>query len=119
MKKMLRMGERKRALQVWSTAEVHAEPQEPPALVDSSVPERETPPVQSELPTWSELEKRVEEAERLGEVGRSLESLPTWQLAQIGVEAGPFISGGEKPVRRKLWPTVGGNSPQEGIPKCW
>ena len=77
------------------------------------IAERETPPVQSELPTLSELEKRAEEAKRLGEVGRSPESSPTQQLAQMAAEAGPSMSGGEEPARRKICPTMGGKAPQK------
>ena len=57
-----------------------------------------------------EVEKWVEEARQLEEVGRSPSSLLTQQLAQMAVEAGPSMSGGEEPVRRKLQPTVGGKA---------
>ena len=60
-------GEGKGALQVKTRAEVHSE-QGPPVLVDPPVPEVKTPPTQSEL------ERRVEEAEKVGEVRRSPES---------------------------------------------
>ena len=60
-------------------------------------------------PGW-DREEGVE-AEQLEEVGRSLESSPTWQLAQMAVEAGPSTSGGEELARRKLWLTVGGKAP--------
>ena len=53
-------------------AQVHAEAQEPPALADPPAPE-----VTPEVPTQSKLERFVEEAEKLGEVGRLLGSLPT------------------------------------------
>ena len=56
--------------------------------------------MQSDLPIPSELERRVEEADRLGEVGRSLESFPTWQLAQMAVEAEPSMSGGGSQLAR-------------------
>ena len=72
------------------------EAQEPPVLVYPSLLDVETPPSQSEL------EKRVEEAEKLGEVGRSPETSPTQQLAQMAVEAGPSMSGGEEPARGKI-----------------
>ena len=58
-----------------------------------------------------EAERQVEEARRLEDVGRSQSSLPTQQLAQMAVEAGPSMSGKEEPVRRKLQPTVGGQIP--------
>ena len=44
---------------------------------------------------------RVEEANRLAEVGRSPSSLPTRQLVQMAVEAGPSALG-EEPAQRKL-----------------
>ena len=66
-----------------------------------------------------EIVKWVEEARWLEEVGRSLSSSPTQQLAQMAVEAGPSIMGGEEPVRRKLQPTMGGKAPLEGIPPGW
>ena len=97
-------GEGKRALQVWTKAEEHTE-QEPPVPVDPPVPEVETTPMHSEL------ERRVEEAETLGEMGRLLETLWTWQLAQVTVEARPSMPGGEELARRKLWLTVGGKAP--------
>ena len=84
-------GEARKALQVRTRAEVYTE-QEPP------VPEVEAPP------TSSEMEKRVEEAEKLGEVGRSL-------VAQMVVEARPSMSGGEELAWRKLRQTVGGKAP--------
>ena len=49
-------------------------------------------------PTQSELEKRTEEAEKLGEVVRPLESLPTQQLAQTAAKAGSSMLGGEEPA---------------------
>ena len=57
-----------------------------------------------------EAEKWVEEARWLEDVGRSPLSLPTQQLAQMAAEARPSALG-EEPVRRKLWPTVGGKAP--------
>ena len=60
-----------------------------------------------------EAEKQVEEARRLEGVGRSPSSLQTQQLAQMAVEAGPSALGKEKPVRRKLQPTMGGKAPQK------
>ena len=49
-----------------------------------------------------EAEKWVEEARRLEDMGRSLPSLPTQQLAQMAAEARPSMSGQEEPARRKL-----------------
>ena len=55
--------------------------------------------------------RRIVEAGQLeGEVRSSL-SLLTLQLAQMAVEAGPSMLGKEEPVRRMLWPTVGGKTP--------
>ena len=62
MKKMPRMGDGRKALHVMTRAEVHSE-QEPPVPADPSVAEVETPPTQSELG------KRIEEAEKMREVG--------------------------------------------------
>ena len=90
-----RKGEGKKAVQVKTRARVHAE-LEPPVLVDPPVPEVE------KAPTQSELERRVAEAERLGEVGRLPESSPTQQLAPMAAEARPYTSGGEEPARRKF-----------------
>ena len=53
----------------------------------------------------------MEETEKLGEVGRSPESLPTWQLAQMAAEAGPSMLGGEEPAQRKIRLAVGGKAP--------
>ena len=55
--------------------------------------------------------RRVVEAEWLEEVGRSPQSLPTQQLAQMATEAGPSMLGGEEPARKRLHPTVGGKAP--------
>ena len=48
-------------------------------------------------------------------VGQS--SLPTWQLAQMAVEAGPSASE-EEPAKRKLCPTMGGKAPQKEFLKA-
>ena len=42
-------------------------------------------------------------------MGQSPSSLPTQQLAQMAAEAGPTVLG-EEPVKRKLWPTMGGKA---------
>ena len=68
-------------------------------------------PAKEASPRREEVEKWVEEAGQLEEVGRSLSSLPTQQLAQMAAETGPSTLGGEELVRRKLWPTVGGKAP--------
>ena len=59
-----------------------------------------------------EAERWVEEARWLEEVGQSLSSLPTQQLAQMAAEARPSASG-EEPAARKLCPTMGGKAPQK------
>ena len=82
------------------------------------------PPIPSQkAPTCEgggeEAERWVEEAKQLEDVGRLLSLLPTQQLAQMAVEAGPSDLGREEPVRRKLQPIVGGKGPPEGIPLGW
>ena len=66
-------------------------------------------PARKPLPTREEEKKQmeeagkwVEEARRLEDVGRSPSLLPTQQLAQMAVEAGPSALDKEEPVRRKL-----------------
>ena len=57
-------------------------------------------------PTLKEMEWRMVEAEKLGEVGRLPELSPTWQLAQVAMEAGPSTLG-EKELelaQKKNWP---------------
>ena len=44
-------------------------------------------------------------------------SLPTQQLDQMAVEAGPSVLG-EEPAKRKLHPTVGGKAPQKEFLKA-
>ena len=59
----------------------------------------------------------VEEVSRLVEVGWSPSLLPTQQLAQMAVEAGPSALG-EEPAWRKLCPTIGGKAPQKEFLKA-
>ena len=73
-------------------------------------PARKPLPVREEEKRFDEAERQVEEARWLEDVGRSPISLPTRQLAQMAVEAGPSALG-EEPVRRKLQPTMGGKIP--------
>ena len=54
----------------------------------------------------------------LEEVGRLLELLSTWLLAQMAVEDGPSTSGGEEPAQRKLRPTIGGKALQKEFLKA-
>ena len=59
------------------------------------------------------MRRRVAEAEQLEEAGRSPQSLPTQQLAQMATEARPSMLGREEPARKKLHPTVGGKAPRK------
>ena len=81
-----------------------------------------TPPQPRKPSPMREVEKMVEEAVRqveearwLEEVGRSLLLLPTQQLAQMAVEAGPSASG-EEPAVEEALPYCGRQSPPEGVP---
>ena len=51
-------------------------------------------------------------------VGRSPLSLLNRQLAQMVVEVGPSMSGGEEQARKKLQPTMGGKAPQKEFLKA-
>ena len=66
-----------------------------PSPAKSSSPTREVAQVMEGVLGW------VEEANRLAEVGQSPSSLPTQQLVQMAVEAGPSALG-EEPAQRKL-----------------
>ena len=78
-----------------------------------------TPPIPSQ--TALTHERGGEEDGRGREVGGGSQTtedvvrlpslLPTQQLAQMAAETGPSDLGKEEPVRRKLWPTVGGKAP--------
>ena len=67
----------------------------------SSLPVHLPSPAQETPPEAGKIMRRITDAEQLQGVGRLPSSLPTQQLAQIDVEAGPSTSGGEEPVRRK------------------
>ena len=82
----------------------------PPSPVHHPSPARKPSPAREEEKKLEEAERWVEEARWLEDVGRSPSLLPTWQLAQMAVEARPSASG-EEPARRKLRPTVGGKAP--------
>ena len=112
MKVTPRKGEDKRDKKMKIQAQVHAEAQEPPSASRLPSARGRTAPAQSEL------ERGAEEAEKLGEVGRSPESSSTWQLAQMAEEARPSMSGGEEPAKRKLQLTVGGKAPQKEFLKA-
>ena len=75
-------------------------------------PAKKPSPMREVEKTLEEAERWVEEARWLEDVGRSLSSLPTQQLAQMAAEARPSALG-EELVRRKLCPTVGGKAPQK------
>ena len=91
-------------------AELVAKGRRPPSPVHHSSPAKKPSPTREEEKRLEEAERWVEEARQLEDVGRSLSSLPTQQLAQMAVEAGPSASG-EEPVKRKLCPTMGGKAP--------
>ena len=74
---------------------------------------RKPSPMREEEKKMEEAERWVEEARWLEDVGRSPSLLPTQQLAQMAAEAGPSAFCREKPVRRKLQPTVGGKASQK------
>ena len=65
-----------------------------------------------------EILKHIVEVEQLEEVGRLPQLLLTQQLAQMAVEAGPSMSDGEEPVRKKLQLTMGGKAPQKEFLKA-
>ena len=88
--------------------------QRPPSPVHHPSPaKRPSPMREEEERQMEEAEKWVEEARTLEDVGSSLLSLPTQQLAQMAAEVGPSMLGVEEPARRKLWHTMGGNAPQK------
>ena len=66
--------------------------------------------------TLEEMVRWVEEAGRLEEVGRSLSSLPTQQLAQMAAEAGPSASG-EGACPKEAPPYCWRQGPMEGVPE--
>ena len=88
-----------------------------PSPVHHPSPAKKPSPVREVEKTLEEAERQVEEARQLEEVGRSPSSLPTQQLAQMAVEAGPSALG-EEPVKRKLHPTMGGKAPQKEFLKA-
>ena len=103
-KKTPRMGESKRTLQVKTRVELHCR-LKPPVLADPPVPEVEP------VPTQSEVERRVEEAEKLGEVGVT-RVIANLTVGPIAAEARPSMLSEEELARRKLWPTVGCKAPR-------
>ena len=82
----------------------------PPSPVHHPSPARKPSPVREVEQMLDKAERWVEEARWLEEVGQSPSSLPTQQLAQMAVEAGPSALG-EEPAKRKLCPTMGGKAP--------
>ena len=76
--------------EVKTRRQVLVEAQGPPSLAQETPPDPE------------EIIRRIAEAEWLEEGGRSSQSLPTQQLAQMAVEAGPSKLGGEEPAHKKL-----------------
>ena len=85
---------------------------EAPSPVHHPSPARKPSPMREVEMTLEEAERQVAEARWLEDVGWSLLSSPTQQLAQMAVEARPSALG-EEPVWRKLQPTVGGKAPQK------
>ena len=74
---------------------------QPPSPVYHPSPAKSSSPVREVAQVMEGVLGQVEEANRLAEVGWSPSSLPTRQLVQMAVEAGPSASG-EEPARRKL-----------------
>ena len=68
-----------------------------PSPVHPPSPAKKPSPMREEEKRLEEAERWVEEARQLEDVGRSLLSLPTQQLAQMAAEAGSSASG-EEPV---------------------
>ena len=100
-KKIPKKREIKTRAHVLAVAQGPSSPVHPPSLA------QETPLGEEEII------KDITEVEQWEEVGRSPQSSPTQQLAQMATEAGPSMPGGEKPARKKLQPTVGGKAPQK------
>ena len=73
------------------------------------------PDIRRGTPSLGEIERWREEARKLEEVGQSLESSSTRQVAQMAAEVGPLMSAGEEPARKKLQWTVGGKAPRKEI----
>ena len=92
---------------LWMRAVVHVEKREKGL---SSPVHPPSPAPQTPLGA-EEIMKRIAEVEWLEQVWRLPQLLLTWQLAQMAVEAGPSMLGGEELVRKKLQPTVGGKAP--------
>ena len=94
---------------LWTRAATKLETREkrPSSLVHPPTPAKEAPPQAEEIMCW------IAEVEWLKGVGRSPSSLLTQQLAQMAAEARQSMLGKEEPVRRKLWPHVGGTASQK------
>ena len=89
----------------------------PPFPVHHPSPARKPSPAREVEKMVEEAERWVKEARQLEEVGQSLLSSPTWQLAQMAAEAGPSVLG-EEPAKRKLCLTVGGKAPKKEFLKA-
>ena len=85
---------------------------QPPSPVHLPSPAKSSSPMREVAQVMEGVLRRVEEANRLAEAGRSPSSLPTQQLVQMAAEARPSALG-EEPARRKLQPTVGGKAPRK------
>ena len=110
-------GARREKERARQAREENAAKKGPPSPVHHPSPVKRPSPVREVEQMLEEAERWVEEARRLEEVGQSPSLLPTQQLAQMAVEAGPSVLG-EEPARRKLHPTMGGKAPQKEFLKA-
>ena len=72
------------------------------AMVQGPITSAPLSPAQETPLGPEEMIKCIAEVEQLEEVGRSPQSLPTQQLAQMATEARPSTLGGEEPAHKKL-----------------
>ena len=98
--------------------ELAAKGRRPPSPVHHPSPARKPSPTREVEKMLEEAERWVEEARWLEDVGRSLSSLPTQQLAQMAAEAGPSTLE-EEAVWEEALTYCGRQSPLEGIPLGW
>ena len=109
-KKMPRMGEGRKPLQVRTRAEVHVPPDEPPALVEPPVPEVEAPP------TLHEMERRRAEVEKFREVARCITD-PT--IGPDGSGSWAIYVGQGGASQEEALTDCGRQGSLEGIPLGW
>ena len=111
--KLMPKKERKERWVLWTKAaqkEMAAKGRRPPSPVHHPSPAKKPSPMREEEKRLEEAERQVEEARQMEDVGRSLSSSPTQQLAQMAAEARSSALE-EDPVQRKLQPTMGGIAP--------